>query len=130
MGCSLEARAPFLSPQLLECAAEIPSNEKVSLTKSKILLRKVALDILPSDYFLRDKRGFGIPIASWIRGPLKELIGTTLAKEKIERHGLFSASYVGSLLHEHFEGKRDNSSKIWTLFMFQVWFEKWIAGTR
>src|SRR6266568_4880316 len=126
MACSLETRTPFLAIKLLEFAGGIPSREKVSLNATKILLRKVALEYLPRENVLRRKQGFGMPIASWIRGPMRQLIEPALSNERLERHGLFSTSYVRSLLNNHFSGKEDNSVKIWSLFVFQVWFEKWI----
>jgi asparagine synthase (glutamine-hydrolysing) len=126
MACSLETRTPFLAPKLVEFARGLPSTEKVNLTHTKILLKKVALDYLPQENVIRRKQGFGMPVASWIRGPMRRPIELALSDEKLKQHGLFSIPYVKSLLEDHFSSKRDNSVKIWCLFVFQVWFEKWI----
>jgi asparagine synthase (glutamine-hydrolysing) len=126
MACSLEARTPFVASSLLEFAAGVPSKEKVRLTGTKILLRKLALQYLPRENIFRRKQGFGIPIAAWMRGPMKQQIEVALSNEKLERHGLFSTSYVRSIIDAHLSHKKDNSIKIWSLLVFQVWFDRWI----
>ena len=113
---------------VLEQASRLHSRHKVDFFKTKILLKDIALSRLPRETVLRKKRGFGIPIAEWLRGPLKGFAQSILSKEKIESASLLSFNEVHRLLEQHFTGTRDNSARIWTLLVFQVWYEKWVKG--
>jgi asparagine synthase (glutamine-hydrolysing) len=129
MACSIESRAPFLAPNIIQLVRRLPRRYKVGFFRTKILLKDIALDRLPREAVLRKKRGFGIPLASLLKGPLKGLVVSALSKERIEEGSLFSYQKVKQLLDQHLKGMKDNSTKIWTLFVFQVWYEKWLRGT-
>ena len=128
MMCSLESRSPFLSPNVVLLARRLPIRCKVGLSGNKVLLKEVALERLPRRAVLRKKQGFGIPVASLLRGPLKESVLSTLSRDRIERASLFSYQYVQRLVGQHLAGEKDNSAKIWALYVFQIWYERWIKG--
>jgi len=130
MACSLESRAPFLAPDVLEVASRLPTSDNIGFFKTKKLLKAVALNRLPREIVVRKKRGFGIPISVWLRGPLKEFASSMLSKERIETSSLFHYEKIRQLLDEHFSCEKDNSAKIWTLLVFQVWYDRWLRGTK
>ena len=78
---------------------------------------------LPASILNRPKKGFGIPVAHWFRGPLKEQMLSVLSPERIKREGFFDASAVTRLVDDHLEGRRDNRKQLWTLFAFELWHE-------
>jgi asparagine synthase (glutamine-hydrolysing) len=73
----------------------------------------------------RRKKGFGIPVARWLRGPLKAELLDALAADRLKRDGFFAPVVVQRLIDDHMEGLRDNRKALWTLFMFQRWHERY-----
>ncbi len=119
---SLEVRAPFLDNKVVELANHMPEDYKLKGLTRKYILKKLLEGKLPTDIISRKKKGFGMPIGEWIRGDLKPAIEDFLSRESLEKMGLFNAEYVRNILHEHYEGKKDNRKKIWTLFVFSMWW--------
>ncbi len=128
MGASLEARAPFLDHEVVEFVARLPYRMKLNGFKMKYLLKKCVQDLLPKGIAGRGKKGFGIPVAKWIKGPLRNMTCDLLAEDKLRREGIFKPEEVIKLLNDHFEGKADNRKKLWTLIMFEKWLERWGDG--
>lgn len=125
MGVSLEARAPFLDPEFVACAAALPYRLKLRGRTMKYVLKRAMDPLLPKGIAGRAKKGFGIPVAKWVKGPLKDLFRETLAVDRIRREGYFRPGAVSKLLRDHFEGRADNRKKLWTLFIFERWLERW-----
>jgi len=125
MACSLELRTPFLDHRLIEFAEGLPGELKVRRFQLKYILKKAVERWLPHEIVYRQKRGFSVPIASWIRNELRPLVDETLEEEKLRRQGMFNAGFVRRLLAEHFSGKADHRKTLWTLFCFQLWFDRW-----
>jgi asparagine synthase (glutamine-hydrolysing) len=125
MACSLELRTPFLDHRLIEFAEGLPGELKVRRFQLKYILKKAVERWLPHEIVYRQKRGFSVPIASWIRNELRPLVDETLEEEKLRRQGMFNAGFVRLLLAEHFSGKADHRKTLWTLFCFQLWFDRW-----
>jgi len=128
MACSLEARAPFLDYKFVEFANSIPFQLKLKGTQSKFILKQALQGKLPPEILARGKKGFGIPIAKWFRGELRELVQDTLAESRLRQEGIFQPRAVAQLLEEHLRGTKDNRKPLWTLFMFQQWFEQNLKG--
>jgi len=128
MACSLELRTPFLDHRLIEFAAGLPSELRVRRFNLKYVLKKAVEKWLPREIVYRQKRGFSVPIASWMRQGLKPLLDETLGKEKLKRDGLFDAAFVRRLLEEHWNGRADHRKSLWTLFCFQLWHDRWGKG--
>lgn len=126
MANSLEVRAPFLDYNLVEFINSLPSNYKLRGWQTKYILKELMKDKLPKNIVCRSKKGFGMPVAKWIRNDLKEFVLELLEEKKIKNQGIFNYIYIKQLLQEHFSGRKDNRKLIWTLIVFQMWSEKWL----
>ncbi len=123
MACALEARAPFLDYTFVEFVNSIPFNLKLRGTKTKFILKQAMQGKLPSEILARGKKGFGIPVAKWFRGELRDLLQDALAEPRLRQQGIFQPRTVARLLEEHLRGTKDNRKPLWTLFMFQQWLD-------
>jgi asparagine synthase (glutamine-hydrolysing) len=124
MAASLEVRLPFLAYPLVEFALSLPSSLKVKGFKTKYLLKKAVTPHLPESIIKRPKKGFGIPVAKWLRSDFKPLVDEVLSESYIQRQQLFDYAYVSELLQQHMSGAADRRKELWTLFMFQMWWRK------
>jgi len=125
MACSLEVRAPFLDYELVEFIMGLPLKLKLKGFTSKYILKKAMKNWLPDEVINRPKKGFGVPIAKWVKGPLKELFGDLLSPARIVREGFLNPEYVTPLLRDHLVGKRDNRKLLWTLLVWELWVNRY-----
>lgn len=125
MACSLEVRAPFLDYELVEFVMTLPSRLKLKGLTSKYILKKAMKGWIPDEVINRPKKGFGVPIAKWVKGPLKELFQEMLSTDRIKREGFLDPKYVTQLLKDHLENKRDNRKQLWTLLVWQLWVARY-----
>jgi asparagine synthase (glutamine-hydrolysing) len=130
MAVSLEVRAPFLDQRVAEFAASLPVNYKLRGSKTKYILKKAIEPLLPPFVAKRGKKGFGVPVAEWLKGRLRPLARDLLAPERIRRGGLFDAEYVTRLQDEHERGQANHHKLLWTLLMFELWHESFVATRR
>jgi asparagine synthase (glutamine-hydrolysing) len=130
MAVSLEVRAPFLDPRVAEYAASLPASYKLRGRKSKYILKRAAQPLLPPFVARRGKKGFGVPVAEWLKGRLRPLARDLLSPEHIRGHGLFDADYVLRLQDEHERGLANHRKLLWTLLMFELWHESFIETAR
>lgn len=121
MANSIEVRCPLLDHLLAETANRIPNSWKMSKGKGKQILLKALGDRLPPELLTRPKAGFGIPLAKWLRGPLKPMLWDTLTSRSFLDRGFTTASRMKSVLEEHESGRRDNSYFLWLLLILQLW---------
>jgi len=122
---SLEVRAPFLDYKVVDFVNNLPYEYKLKGFTSKYILKKLMDNKLPREIVYRRKKGFGIPVAQWLRGELKNLCTGLLSQQRIQHDGLFNANYVSQLQKDHFDRKKDNRKLLWTLIVFQWWHQKW-----
>jgi asparagine synthase (glutamine-hydrolysing) len=127
MACGLEVRAPFLDSRLVDYMQSLPPTYKYGRKRTKRLLKRAAASRLPAAILARPKKGFGIPIASWLRGPLAPLMNQLLGRERLERQGLFQPDVVARRIAEHRSGRHDHRKPLWTLLIFQLWCDQWLA---
>ncbi len=80
---------------------------------------------LPDKVINRPKKGFGVPIAKWVKGPLRELFGDLLSSDRIKKEGFLNAGYVTQLLRDHLAEKRDNRKQLWTLLVWELWVNQY-----
>ena len=120
MAHSLEVRVPLLDHPLAEWSAGLPRNQKLRGQEGKYVLKKSFESLLPHDVLYRPKMGFGVPLANWFRGPLKERLRQDLLQGGLAETGLFNQAYLERLVNEHQSGIRDHSAPLWTLLMFQA----------
>src|SRR6202165_2745209 len=132
MMASLEGRVPLLNNDFVEYATHLPLNMKLRGLRSKFLLKRALRGLLPEAILNRPKKGFGIPVAHWFRGPLKEQLLSVLSPERIARKGFFDPAAVAALIGDHLDGRRDNRKQLWTLFAFELWHDGYVneAATR
>ena len=123
MMASLEGRVPLLNNDFVAYATGLPLNMKLRGLRSKFLLKRALRGILPERILNRPKKGFGIPVAEWFRGPLREQMLSVLSPERIAREGFFDSGAVSALISDHLAGRRDNRKQLWTLFAFEMWHE-------
>ena len=126
MAVSLETRAPFLDPRVGQFAASIPVEYKLKGKSGKYILKTAMKDILPHNILNRPKKGFGIPIAEWLKGRLNPLVHDMLAPQKLKEQGLFNADYVQKLIKEHETGAASHHKELWTLLVFQLWWDNFL----
>jgi asparagine synthase (glutamine-hydrolysing) len=127
MMASLEARVPLLNNDFVEHATSLPLDMKLRGLRSKFLLRRALRGILPDAILNRPKKGFGIPVADWFRGPLKEQMLSVLSSDRIARKGFFDPATVTQLIGDHLAGRRDNRKQLWTLFVFELWHDGYVS---
>ena len=126
MAVSLEVRAPFLDPRVAEFAASLPSNYKLRGQKTKYILKKAVDGLLPGFVTRRGKKGFGVPVAEWLKVKLRPLARDLLAPERVRRAGVFNPDFVARLQDEHERGVANHRKLLWTLLMFELWHESFI----
>jgi asparagine synthase (glutamine-hydrolysing) len=121
MAHSLEVRAPFLDTALAEFACSLPSRMKLRGLTRKWLPRRMLRGRLPAPVLARGKKGFGIPLAKWLKGGLRGMAEELLAEDRLRRGGLLEPRTVRGLLTAHLRGERDNRKELWTLLCLQHW---------
>ncbi len=126
MSVGLEGREPFLDHKVIEYSSRLPLEFKYRNGQSKVILRKILYKYLPAELINRPKMGFSIPLYDWFRNELKDLYLEYLDKERIGQEGIFNPDFVTQLLNRYFTNKGISQEKLWYLFIFQLWKEKWL----
>ena len=121
MANSLEGRCPLLDHRVIEFSWRLPTAMKVRDGRGKWILRQVLRRYVPDDLIDRPKQGFDVPVASWLRGPLREWASDLLADLSSDNAGLTDAVKVKHCWSEHVSGRADLSRELWPLLMFQSW---------
>ena len=112
---------PITREAVLSSLEGLPLDLKLRGRTGKYILKRAMGQLLPEPIIARPKKGFGMPVARWIKGELRTLVRDTLAPDRLRRQGLFNPDYVGRLLTEHESGQADHRKLIWTLLMFEMW---------
>lgn len=126
MAHALECRQPFLDYRLAEFAIRLPAKWKWRRGRGKFLLKYAFGDKLPDIIWKRRKMGFGVPLNTWFRGQLKELLHDTLTSETAKSRGYFRQDTVETLLREHDENQFDHSARLWALLVLELWHREWV----
>lgn len=126
MANGLEVRCPLLDQEFVEFSCKLPTYYKLKGLKTKYLLKRAAKGILPGEIIDRPKKGFGIPIARWLRNELKEFMLDSLEETRIKRQGFFNYSYIKRLVEEHLQKRKDNRKALWSLLVFQIWHKRYV----
>jgi asparagine synthase (glutamine-hydrolysing) len=121
MAHSVEARSPLLSKDLIECAATIPTALRLRGFTTKYLLKKLAARYVPPEIVYRRKRGFVMPISSWLRGELSGSIRSVLQSKSFADRNWIRPESVSRMIAEHGAHQRNWSEQLWTLFVLELW---------
>jgi asparagine synthase (glutamine-hydrolysing) len=127
MAHSMEVRTPFLDFRLAELACSIPGTLKIRDGKLKYILRRVAERYVPREILERPKEGFVLPKNTWLREGMYPMLGEVLAPSRLSLHGFFNPEYVASLIARFLKGDDALTFKIWTLLVFQIWYEEYLS---
>ncbi len=128
MRSGLELRAPFLAPAVIEFAATLPVRDRVRGITTKVFLKRYALRYLPRSIVHRRKRGLSVPLAGWLRGPLRSWAAEMLGHERLELVGIRRRDVL-ALLDEHAAGRFDHARALWTLIVLTEWLA-WVERSR
>lgn len=123
MAVGLEARVPFLDPRLVDFALSVPASKNYDGSKGKLLLRQLLARHLPEHLIVNKKRGFSVPLQSWLSGDLREWADELLNPEKLESQGFIESNIVAAMWREQKKGTARFEHQIWAILMFQSWLE-------
>jgi asparagine synthase (glutamine-hydrolysing) len=125
MAVGLEGRAPLLDHRVVEYAWTLPLSLKLRGGEGKWILREILARYVPRNLFERPKMGFGVPIDSWLRGPLRDWADDLLDPKAIAADGLLDPTPIAEAWELHRSGKRDMHYPLWTILMFRDWQRAW-----
>ena len=125
MAVALEARVPLIDYRVVEFAWRLPLEMKVSNGRGKSILRAVLARYVPDRLIDRPKMGFGVPMADWLRGPLRGWAEELLNPSRIASQGLLDGALVGRMWRSHLSGQNQETDRLWTILMLQSWLQLW-----
>jgi len=126
MAVNLEVRVPFLNREMIEMAARMPPRLKLRGLTRKYVLKRALQKVLPKEVVWRKKAGFGAPIRSWLRGPLRPLVNDLLSEESVKRRGLFRAAEVKRVIDANFSGREDYNLQVFQLLGLELWCQTFL----
>ena len=123
MAVSLETRVPFLDHHLVEFAWRLPLGLKIRGNETKWVLRQLLYRHVPKALIERPKMGFGVPIDSWLRGPLRDWAEALLDQRRLRDEGYFDPAPIRRAWQAHLGGRVNEQNRLWSILMFQSWLE-------
>jgi asparagine synthase (glutamine-hydrolysing) len=124
MAVGLESRVPILDHRLAEFAWKLPLSLRIRGREGKWILRQLLQRYVPRELIERPKSGFGIPIDSWLRGPLRDWSEDLLGENRLRREGFFNPKPIRQIWQEHLAGRHNWAYLVWDILMFQSWLDE------
>jgi asparagine synthase (glutamine-hydrolysing) len=124
MAFGLEGRIPYLDPRVVEFAWRLPLRMKVRPNQGKWILRQVLYRYVPENLVERPKMGFGVPLDSWLRGPMREWAEALLEPRRLQEEGFFNPAAVREKWNDHLQGRGAWQFHLWDILMFQLWWDR------
>jgi asparagine synthase (glutamine-hydrolysing) len=121
MARSIEVRVPFLDNELIEFLEHVPPTLKIRGRTQKYILRKAMEDMLPGPILQRRKAGFGLPIRSWLKNELHEMLTDLLSEDRVRRRGLLDPTAVTRMIRDNETNERDYTLQLWSLLTLELW---------
>lgn len=126
MSVSLEGREPFLDYRIIEFVSSLPSHYKYQNGRKKHILKEITHKYLPKEMMDRPKMGFVVPIQEWFKDELKEYFLHYLDEQRLKKEGIFNVQEVVKLRDNYLNGGKENIDNLWSMLMFEMWYEKWM----
>lgn len=126
MAVALEVRSPFLDSEMVRLAFALPPGLSLAQGTTKAVIRRMLAGKVPASVLRRPKKGFGVPLARWLREDLRGLVDEHLAPRKIAREGWFRPEAVQALVDQHRSGKANRRKEIWSLLVFELWLSRYV----
>lgn len=123
MHFSIEARVPFLDRELVENILGIPAELRTQKYNAKYLLKSAMGDLIPDEHLRATKKGFVLPYREWLKGKLRTAVIDLCTGEYIRKQGIFSGELEEKLITPFYKGNDGLTPLVWTVLMFQVWYE-------
>lgn len=124
MAVSLESRIPFLDKNIVQFAWSLPLDLKMKNNNGKYLLKQLAYKYIPKELLDRPKKGFGVPLDSWLRNDLREWGGDLLSESTLKRQGILNADLIQTIWQEQQNNQSDYNHMLWSVLMLQSWLDK------
>ena len=121
MAVGLEARVPYLDHRMVELSLRVPPSEKAGLFNVKKVFKEAMRGIVPDDIIKRKKAGFTLPLDTWFRGELKEMMTDLLSNESLKKTGVFNTAEVEKMVSEHLSGRENMGQSLFSILIFQMW---------
>lgn len=128
MSHSLETRAPYLHPLIVDFSLQLPMQQKIIGSQGKCLMRALLSDYVPDSLWSRPKMGFGIPLREWLRGPLRDWAETLLSTEALEAHQLLPTESLREKWKNFLTATTPDHYELWNALMFQAWYQQWMRS--
>lgn len=126
---NIKLKTPFLNQELIDIALSLETKDKINQQNTKLVFREAAKISLENKWSDKKKLGFPVPLKNWLREEkyyniIKESFQSDIAKE------FFKTKKIMKLLNEHKTGKKDNCRKIWTIYVFILWYQNNFGGNK
>jgi asparagine synthase (glutamine-hydrolysing) len=128
MAASVEVRVPFLDNEIVDFLLTVPPELKLHGHTSKYIMRQAVSDIVPAPILKRRKAGFGVPIRTWLRRDLREMVDDLLGPDRVSERGYFEPQAIQTLIRDDREGRADNTYRIWALLTLELWHQVFLEG--
>ena len=128
MSASIEGREPLLDYRIIEKSFSLKIDFKIdNKGNTKKILKSIVWDMVPKEMIERPKQGFVIPLAKWLRGPLRDLVEEHISEDKLD-YSIFNVSFIIDFKNRFMAGENLSERKLWHILMYQLWQQKWISN--